>query len=139
MTECSRSRTPEGRRWSDGRASLVRALLLAMVAALPLVAACGLLGPERVTLAELARDAERYDDREVSTTGMVREFDEDDGALERHFVIEDARANRVLLEPDDAAAPHVGEAVRVVGRFTFDPETGRALEVDVIERAAEDL
>ncbi len=106
---------------------------------LPLVAALALGGcgsdagtPVQLQLADLARFAEDYDGRRVQTTGTVRSHPDPE-----HYWIEDDALNRVSVEPQSALAPHVGERVRVVGRFRFSREEGRAIEaatVEVIDR-----
>jgi hypothetical protein len=101
-----------------------------------LLFACGLAQPTSVTLAELVERAEELDGDDVELRGVVREFTVDEAAR-HHAVVEDAQHNRVELLPLDAALPYVDEPVRVVGRFRFDPEAGRALEVDTIERDRE--
>jgi hypothetical protein len=102
----------------------------ALIALLAVLGACG--GTRSVSLADLAAEPERYAGDEVTTTGVVVEFDEDDGALQRHFVIQDDAAKRVKVLPEDAAEPHVGRVVRASGRFRFDESTGRVLEVEEI-------
>jgi hypothetical protein len=97
------------------------------------VAACGEEAPRIVTLESLAFEADELDGVLVMTSGVVREFDETE-ALEHHIVIEDAAQNRVELQPVELAEPHIDERVSVVGRFSFDEETGRRLEVERIER-----
>jgi hypothetical protein len=99
------------------------------------LAGCGPGSPQRVALSDLAFDPDAYDDAAVTTTGVVREFGEADGARVHHFVIEDDAHNRVQLLPDEAAEPYVGEEVTVTGRFSFDETTGRAIEVETISSA----
>jgi hypothetical protein len=104
-------------------------LLLLVLGAL-LLLGCG--GTRSVSLSELAFNPEDYDDSDVSTSGVVVEFDEDDGALVRHFVIQDTEQNRVKLLPIDAVEPHVGRIVRVTGHFTFSAAEGRPIETEEI-------
>jgi hypothetical protein len=106
--------------------------LLAPLVALAL-AACG--GPTAVPLADLAADREAHEGRDVTTVGTVVEFTEADGALERHLVVEDARQNRVRLVPVEAGEPFIGADVEVTGRFAFDQERGRTIEVEEIREA----
>lgn len=96
------------------------------------LAACG---TPTVPLEELAVEAEQYDGQEVTTHGVVAEYGEDDGAVERHFVIQDADDNRVRLVPDGSAEEHVGSPVEVSGTFDYDQTRGRSLRIDSIERA----
>lgn len=111
--------------------------LRALAALLPLLLVLGGCGGARsVALADLAFEPERYDGDAVTTSGVVVEFDEDDGALVRHFVIQDTDANRVKLLPDEEAEPFVGRIVRVTGQFSFDESTGRAIQVEEISPAS---
>lgn len=112
----------------------MRIVALSVLAVL-VVAGCGEAAPRTVTLDSLVFEADELDGSLVMTSGVVREFDATQ-ALEHHFVLEDARNNRVQLLPNDAAAPHVDERVSVVGQFTFDEEIGRRLEVERIERTS---
>lgn len=88
-------------------------------------------------LEDLASEMDAYDGQEVTTHGLVSEFDEDDGALARHFVVQDAEDNRVQLLPDEQAEPHVGSMVEVVGEFELDPQRGRLLHVESIEAVSD--
>lgn len=105
--------------------------LVLVVSLCGLLAACGVGGPARVSLAELVAEAERRDGDTVRTTGVVREFTADE-ALVHHFVVEDAANNRVQLVPNEAAAAHVDEQVEVTGTFRYDESRGRVLEVEEI-------
>lgn len=105
--------------------------MLAVVASVAVLASCG--GPRPVSLTELARDADHYDGRDVVAHGVVMEFGLDEGAPERHFVLQDAAVNRVQLLPNAVAEEHVGETVEVLGEFEFDPNRGRLLHIEAIE------
>lgn len=109
------------------------AALLAATA-LVLAAACG---GERelvtVSLSRLVADQGSYEGRRVETRGRVEAFGEE--AAARHYVVEDARANRVQLLPEDAAAEYLGREVIVVGEFGFDERRGRFVRVDRIRAA----
>lgn len=98
-----------------------------------LLAACG--QPSAVTLQSLAADSAAHDGEQVAVVGTVVEFTQADGATERHLVLEDDAQNRVELVPLEAAEPHIGVDVRVTGRYTFDPERGRLLEIEEISKA----
>lgn len=117
------------------RASLrgVGACLLLVLAS----AAGGCGGPETVSLEDLAVQMERYDGHRIATHGVVTEFGGDDG-VERYFVLQDDRPNRVRLVPTRAAKPHARSVVKVVGTFEFDPTRGRLIRVDTIEPVASD-
>ena len=108
----------------------IRRIGAAALVAVGLLGACA--GPVDASLADLVFDTESYVGREVRVTGTVVAFDEADGALQRHIVIEDERNNRVQLEPIEAAEPHIGSQVEVTGRFRFDPSVGRILDVSEI-------
>lgn len=108
---------------------------LAAVALAAAAVACG--GPRTVSLEALTWDTDRYAGSEVTTSGVVVEFTTDDGATQRHYVIQDADANRVQLVPGEAAEPHVGQTVEVTGSFDFDPDRGRLLEVETIAPAGQ--
>lgn len=101
--------------------------------ALVLVALSGCGGPRGVTLTELAANPEYYDGRTVIAHGVVLEFGDDEGSVERHYVLQDADVNRVELLPPDRAEPHVGSAVEVLGEFAYDENRGRMLHIDTIE------
>ncbi len=119
------------RRRARGAPAALVALLVALV-----LAGCG--GPQTVPLAELVADAEGYDGQQVITSGHVLEFDADDGALERHFVLQDSAANRVLLLPLEAAEEHGGALVEVLGQFEADEVQGRMLHVEEIDPLDDD-
>lgn len=108
---------------------------LLLICALLLAACQG--GGGDVAIADLARDPESYQGREVTVRGTVVAFDAADGATRRHIAVEDAARNRVELLPISAAEPHVGRAVEVTGTFTFDPARGRAIEITTIEATAD--
>lgn len=111
-------------------------VLAAMALGLALGAGCADAAP--VTLESLAFDTEAHEGDEVVTMGTVVEFTEEDGATERHLVIEDERQNRVRLLPSAAAEPYIGADVQVTGRFSFDPGRGRILQVEEIREARAD-
>ena len=91
--------------------------------------------PVRVMLAELVPDQDDYDGRRVETAGVVRRFGEADGATRLHYVVEDQRANRVAIVPDEVAESHTGRQVVVVGLFRFSEGQGRSIEIERIEPA----
>jgi hypothetical protein len=89
--------------------------------------------PVRASLAELVADQDDYDGRRVETAGVVRRFGEADGATRLHYVVEDQRANRVAIVPNEVAEPHTGRQVVVVGLFRFSEAQGRSIEIERIE------
>ncbi len=91
-----------------------------------MLAGCGASDAE-VSLANLADYQQGYDGRDVVTEGVVRTFDDP-----RHYWIEDDDLNRVAIEPDRSVADHVGERVRVQGRFSASPEAGRLIEAQAV-------
>lgn len=106
-----------------------RLLGFAAVALAVLVAGCPADDgtPVEVSLAELVAEQQDFDGRTVQTQGIVRTFDDP-----RHYWIEDDLPNRVELQPDEVAEPHVGQEVRVTGRFSYADDRGRVIEVDEI-------
>lgn len=83
-----------------------------------------------VTLSQLVADEEAFIGRQVDVEGRVVAFLDPDGT--EYFVLEDASQNRVMLLPTDLVRGYVGETIEVVGRFDFDPNAGRILEVEEI-------
>ncbi len=84
--------------------------------------------PTRLELVDLARFTEQYDGERVSTTGHVRSYPDPE-----HYWLEDGDLNRVAVHPDSAVKALVGERVRVVGRFRYARDKGRAIEADEVE------
>jgi hypothetical protein len=84
--------------------------------------------PVEVALVELAEDQTGFDGQVVVTEGVVRTYDEP-----RHYWIEDADLNRVELTPMELVEPHLGDEIRVTGRFTFRDDEGRRIAVDELE------
>ncbi|WP_394170325.1 hypothetical protein [Saccharospirillum alexandrii] len=97
-------------------------VVLSVVVVLSLLGACSDTTTD-VPLATLVEQQAEYDGQTLSTTGIVRTFDEP-----RHYWIEDDDLNRVAIEPDEAVSDYVGERIRVTGDFRADRETGRILE-----------
>lgn len=85
-----------------------------------------------VRLVELVAQQEAHEGWYVQTRGTVRAYG--DAPAERHYVVEDARANRVQLLPGSAAEGYVGHEVIVVGRFDFDDAIGRYLRIETIRK-----
>jgi hypothetical protein len=84
--------------------------------------------PTSVTLAELVEDQHGYDGDLVTVEGTVRSYD-----APLHHWIEDVDQHRVELEPQDLVAAHVGDLIRVTGRYSFREDRGRLIEVDDLE------
>lgn len=97
-------------------------VVMSVVVVLSLLGACSDTTTD-VPLATLVEQQAEYDGQTLSTTGIVRTFDEP-----RHYWIEDDDLNRVAIEPDEAVSDYVGERIRVTGDFRADRETGRILE-----------
>lgn len=100
----------------------------AVSSTLPTIIAVALLGAcsettKDVPLATLVAQQAEYDGQTLSTTGVVRTFDEP-----LHYWIEDDNLNRVAIEPNEAVSGLVGERVRVTGDYRADYVTGRVLE-----------
>ncbi|MDY7115201.1 hypothetical protein RAN53_02455 [Halomonas sp. SSL-5] len=109
---------------------------LSLFLLLPLVswlAGCGgEPGLAEVPLPVLAAEPATHDGSRVATQGVVRRFEEP-----LHYWIEDEDLHRVEIFPHDEIAPHLGEAVRVEGRFAFSPDEGRRLTLERVTRLAE--
>ncbi|WP_018948502.1 hypothetical protein [Thioalkalivibrio sp. ALMg11] len=101
---------------------------LAMTA---LLVACGGERVSPVTLEQLAASAPAFDGEMVETEGVVNRFDDPE-----HYWLEDDDINRVSVTPGSAVRDHLGENLRVVGRFTYHPEEGRQIEIDAAATAA---
>lgn len=114
---------------AGGKATAFSRSALALVVFLLVLAGCG--GeptPTRLELADLARFTEQYNGERVSTTGHVRSHPDPE-----HYWLEDEDLNRVAVHPDRAVKALVGARVRVVGRFRYSQEQGRAIEADEVE------
>lgn len=115
---------------------MVRRRLVALVAAVSaaVLFGCGADGPADpgdatpASLAELARDQTGFDGELVVTEGVVRTY-----ADPPHAWIEDAQQHRVELHPMRLVERHVGDEIRVTGRFTFREGEGRSIEVEQLE------
>lgn len=79
----------------------------------------------------------RYDGKEVVADGTVVEFTEEDGAIERHLLIQDDAQNRVQLVPPETAEPYIGADVQVTGRYSSDPGAGRRIQIEEIAEQGE--
>lgn len=106
--------------------AIARRLGAAIVVAIA-VSACGPSSGDTATLTldELVRFAERYDDQTVSTSGILRTHDDPE-----HYWIEDNALNRVEIRPMDRVDELVGKTIRVEGEFSYSRKTGRILRVD---------
>ena len=110
-----------------------RGVFVALLITGAFAAACG--GDDRpaeVTLAELTMNQERYADREVVTSGIVRRERVRGG--DRLYVLTDAQQNLVALSPSAGASAHTGKTVTVTGVFQLDPQQGRVLRFEQIRR-----
>lgn len=97
-------------------------LVLSVVVMLSLLGACSDTTTE-IPLATLVEQQAEYNGQTLSTSGIVRTFEEP-----RHYWIEDDDLNRVAIEPDEAVSDYLGERVRVTGDYRADRKTGRVLE-----------
>ncbi len=114
---------------SPGKATALSRSISVLAVCLLVIAGCG--GeptPTQLELVDLARFAEQYEGERISTTGHVRSHPDPE-----HYWIEDDDLNRVAVHPVSAVRSLVGERVRVVGRFRYARETGRAIEADDVE------
>jgi len=100
-------------------------LLIPLSLATVLAAGCGSRDaePVQLQLPDLVRFANRYDGDLVATTGVVHMFPDP-----KHYWIEDDDVNRVEIHPQSAVSDLVGQHVRVVGRFHYDPQKGRRID-----------
>nr|WP_296752340.1 hypothetical protein [Thioalkalivibrio sp.] len=85
-----------------------------------------------VTLDQLVGAPATFDGEQVRTRGIVQALDDPE-----HYWIETSPRNRVAVRPRSAVVDRVGESVVVVGRFTWDPERGRRLELQSVLPADE--
>lgn len=107
--------------------------LLLVSATASLVSACSNdAGPVKATLAEIVAQQEGYDGLLVETRGFVRQFGSAEGATRLHYVVEDDKANRVALVPNDLAGRYTGQEVVVIGSFRFSEQEGRSIEIERI-------
>jgi hypothetical protein len=103
------------------------------IATIVLLTACGSgTGVADVSLATLTSGQVRYDGSVVRTRGRLREFVDPDGT--RYVVVEDARDDRVLVEPRRAAQRFLHSRVVLVGCFTASETSDRTLRVSSIVR-----
>lgn len=131
------SRSPNG--WisypstrCDRRPLSARCLLPVIMLAVALaVIACG-NDTNQVTLAELAQDQERFRGESIATCGLVRNFEERGNS---YYVLEDEADNRVGVTPGSEVAAFVGRRLCVIGTFDVEPEFGRVIQVESVERA----
>ncbi len=100
---------------------------VALASGLLLVAGCTVGGPATVPLAELANHQDQYIGQQVTVGGTVAAFG--DPSLRYYVLEDDAGLNMVELRPAPTAARHAGARVTVVGRFGFDPRTGRYIDI----------
>ncbi len=96
-----------------------------------LLTACGGERVSPVTLEQLAASAPAFDGELVETEGVVNRFDDPE-----HYWLEDEDINRVAVTPGASVRDHVGERLRVVGRFSYHQEEGRQIEIDPAATAA---
>lgn len=90
--------------------------------------------PIRVTIAELVAYQSAYVNKTVATSpGVVTRFSDSGGT---YFVLQADAQDRVALRPSAKVAGYVGRSVRVTGRFGFDPNAGRYIEVSSITTEA---
>ncbi len=86
----------------------------------------------QVTLAELAREQERFQGERIVTCGLVRNFQE---RGDSYYVLEDEADNRVGVSPQSDVAAFVDRRLCVTGTFDVEPEFGRVIQVESVERA----
>jgi len=106
--------------------TLMKPLIAAALCAV-LLTACG-TNSGSVTLETLVELQQEYNGERVATRGVLRTFESP-----RHYWIEDDKLNRVALLPEDQLPPLVGRAIRVVGKFSYSPSTGRIITIEQME------
>lgn len=104
------------------------AVLLAVAAVVVTATSCAGGGSGQTSLAELVNHTTTHDGQEVRTSGTVRRF-KDSATSTPYFVLEDAKQNRVKLDPADGAERYVGRHIVVEGRFTYSDTKGQQLAV----------
>lgn len=104
---------------------LRRAGLLLVFAAL--VGCGGGPPPVATTLSALKAAQDDFDGRRVIVSGTLRSFDDPE-----HYWIENSALDRVALEADEPLQARVGEVLEVHGRFTYDRDEGRRIDVELI-------
>ena len=83
---------------------------------------------QQLSLALLVLQQEQHHLGAVRTHGIVRGLEQP-----RHYWIEDHRQQRIGLEPLEVAAPYLGKQVEVTGRFRYQRDRGRSIELDSIQ------
>lgn len=92
------------------------------------LAACGEPKPVLTSLSALAAAQKDFDGQQVIVSGTLRTFDKP-----RHYWIENEALDRVAVRGEFDFAEWVGETIKVQGRFAYDTEAGRRIEVqDVV-------
>lgn len=80
---------------------------------------------QRLELSMLVMQAQMYDGSAVSTSGVVRGFDDPE-----HYWLEDNRLNRIALHPKEQAREWLGQRARAKGRFYYQRDEGRQIQLD---------
>lgn len=114
-----------------GRMTKVIGAILSCLSVGILLGACSDDHVAPVTLAQLAAAAPLFDGERVETEGVLNRFTDPE-----HYWLEDEDRNRVAVLPGTLVEDHRGEKVRVVGRFSYDPDHGRRIELDAVATAA---
>ena len=98
-----------------------------------LLSSCGDPPPVQTTLSALRASQLDFHGKQVVVRGTLRTF-----ADPRHYWIENAALDRVALEAADDLLPFVGTPVEVSGRFVYDPDAGRRIEVETLRSLPKD-
>jgi hypothetical protein len=122
------ARREDQRRASLGRLVGRSLMVVAVVGSALFGCGGGPSQPQVVSLAELVAEQDAHDGSTVIAEGVVQTFDEP-----RHYWIEDAEQHRVELFPPELVEDLVGLRIRVTGRFTFQDDRGRGIDVDELE------
>mgnify|MGYP006272865195 CR=1 FL=1 len=114
---------------AEGETGMARPRMAWLLAAALLLAGCsGDPRPRPVPLMALHAQPSSFHGETVTTEGVVRRFEDP-----LHYWIEDEQVRRVAVVPADAVADHLGQRVRITGRFTHDAEQGRRLQPQQVE------
>lgn len=114
---------------AEGETGMAHPRTAWLLAAALLLAGCsGNTTPQPVPLMALHAQPSSFHGETVTTEGVVRRFEDP-----LHYWIEDDQVRRVAVVPGEAVAEHLGQRVRLTGRFTHDAERGRRLQVEQVE------
>lgn len=91
------------------------------------VPGCGDSAQITTDLSALSNAQQDFNGQKVIVSGILRTFDSP-----RHFWIENHSYDRVALHGVGDLAPLLGQQVEVRGRFFYDRESGRRIQVEAL-------